>query len=154
VIIEKIYGPLDDESADAMYRDYAKLGTALQLPPDMWPKDRGAFNRYYDERMAGLRASDAAIRVGRGLLYPQHAALWYRAIMPFARFLTAGLLPDHLRNDFGLPWSGRHERRFHRTMKALAVTYPRLPQNLRHWFKNYCLSELDTFSRRAGRVGA
>jgi uncharacterized protein (DUF2236 family) len=152
VIIEKIYGPLDDESADAMYRDYAKLGTALQLPPDMWPKDRAAFNRYYDERMAGLRASDAAIRVGRGLLYPQHAALWYRAIMPFARFLTAGLLPDHLRDDFGLPWSGRHERRFHRTMKALALAYPKLPQGLRHWFKNYCLSELDTFSRRAGRV--
>jgi len=150
-IIEKIYGPLDDESADAMYQDYAKLGTALQLPPGKWPKDRDAFNRYYDGRMAGLRASGAAVRVGRGLLYPEHAALWYRVIMPFARFLTAGLLPSHLRSDFGLPWSGRHERRFHRTMKVLAVTYPKLPQPIRHWFKNYCLTELDT-SRQAARA--
>lgn len=151
IIIEKIYGPLDDESADAMYRDYAKLGTALQLPPDMWPKDREAFTRYYGERMASLRASDAAIRVGRGLLYPKRAALWYRAIMPLARFLTAGLLPEQLRNDFGLPWSRRHERRFHRTMKVLAVAYPKLPQHIRHWFKNYCLAELDAFTRRAVR---
>ena len=148
-IIEKIYGPLDDESADAMYQDYARLGTALQLPPDKWPKDREEFNLYYEERMANLRASDAAVRVGRGLLYPKRAALWYRAIMPFARFLTAGLLPDQLRQDFGLPWSGRHERRFHRIMKVLAVTYPRLPQGIRHWFKNYCLSELETSRRRA-----
>jgi uncharacterized protein (DUF2236 family) len=148
-IIEKIYGPLDDESADAMYQDYAKLGTALQLPPDKWPKDREEFNRYYDERMANLRASDAAVQVGRGLLYPKRASLWYRAIMPFARFLTAGLLPDHVRQDFGLPWSGRHERRFHRTMKVLAVTYPKLPQGVRHWFKNYCLNGLETSPRRA-----
>ena len=151
-IIEKIYGPLDDESSDAMYQDYAKLGTALQLPADMWPKDREAFSRYYDKRMANLRAGDAAVRVGRGLLYPKHAALWYRAIMPFARFLTAGLLPGPLRNDFGLPWSVHHERRFHRTMKILAVTYPKLPQGIRHWFKNYCLAELDTTSRQAFRA--
>ncbi|WP_458779642.1 oxygenase MpaB family protein [Arthrobacter sp. D3-16] len=148
-IIEKIYGRLDDDSADAMYQDYARIGTALQLPPDKWPKDREEFNRYFDGRMASLRASDAAVRVGRGLLYPKPAALWYRAVMPFGRFLTAGLLPDQLRQDFGLPWSGRHERRFHRTMKVLALTYPKLPQGIRHWFKNYCLSTLETSPRRA-----
>jgi uncharacterized protein (DUF2236 family) len=151
-IIEKIYGPLDDESADAMYQDYAKLGTALQLPPDKWPKDRAAFYRYYDERLHTLRADHHAVRVGRGLLYPKRAALWYHAIMPFARFLTAGLLPRQLRKDFGLPWSDRHERRFDRTMKALAVVYPKLPQGIRHWFKNYCLNQLQTSPRQPVRA--
>jgi uncharacterized protein (DUF2236 family) len=151
-VIEKIYGPLDDESADAMYRDYAKLGTALQLPERMWPEDRAAFARYWDGRIRALRADENAVRFGRGLLYPKHAALWYRAIMPFARFLTAGLLPGQLRSDFGLPWSDRHERRFNRTFKILAVAYPKLPQGIRHWFKNYCLNQLDTPSRQA--VGA
>jgi uncharacterized protein (DUF2236 family) len=152
-IIEKIYGPLDDESADAMYRDYARIGTALQLPPDMWPKDRAAFSRYWDGRISNLRAEDSGIRVGRGLLYPQHTALWYRAIMPPARFLTAGLLPDQLRQDFGLPWSGGHERRFNRTMRVLAVVYPRFPRRIRHWFKDYCLNSLDADIRAHGRPG-
>jgi uncharacterized protein (DUF2236 family) len=143
-IIEKIYGPLDDESADAMYRDYAKIGTALQLPERMWPEDRAAFRRYWDERIRTLRADENAVRVGRGLLYPERAAPWHRAGMPAARFLTAGLLPHQLRQDFGLPWSDRHERRFHRTMRALALTYPKLPQGIRHWFKNYCLNQLAT----------
>ena len=151
-IIEKIYGPLDDESADAMYRDYAKLGTALQLPERMWPEDRAAFRRYWDERIRALRADENAVRVGRGLLYPQRAALWYRAIMPFARFLTAGFLPHQLRSDFGLPWSDGHERRFHRTMKALALFYPKLPQGIRHWFKNYCLNQLETSPRQRLRA--
>jgi uncharacterized protein (DUF2236 family) len=148
-IIEKIYGPLDDESADAMYRDYAKLGTALQLPERMWPEDRAAFARYWDGRIRALRADENAVRFGRGLLYPGHTALWYRAIMPFARFLTAGLLPYQLRSDFGLPWSDSRERRFNRTFKILAVTYPKLPQRVRHWFKDYCLDQLKTPSPQA-----
>ncbi len=152
-IIEKIYGPLDDESADAMYQDYARIGTALQLPAGMWPADRAAFGRYWDERISTLRAEGGGVRVGRGLLYPKHTALWYRAIMPSARFLTAGLLPDQLRQDFGLPWSGRRERRFNRTMRVLAVAYPRLPRRIRHWFKDYCLNSLDADIRANSQPG-
>jgi hypothetical protein len=33
---EKIHGPLDDASADVVYREYAKIDTALQLPEKMW----------------------------------------------------------------------------------------------------------------------
>lgn len=150
-IIEKIYGPLDDDSADAMYQDYARIGTALQLPPGMWPKDRAEFHRYWADRVATLHAEDAGVRVGRGLLFPKHTALWYRAIIPPARFLTAGLLPHQLREDFGLAWSDRHERRFNRTFRILAVAYPRLPQGIRYWFKNYCLHELDKDLKRNAR---
>ncbi|WP_240720970.1 oxygenase MpaB family protein [Pseudarthrobacter sp. NamE2] len=142
-IIEKIYGPLDDESADAMYRDYARIGTVLQLPPGLWPEDRAAFRRYWDGRIATLRAEDEGVLVGRGLLYPKHTALWYRVIIPPARFLTAGFLPEQLRKDFGLPWNERRQRRFDRTLRVLAVVYPKLPRAIRHWFKDYCLSELD-----------
>ncbi|WP_457946563.1 oxygenase MpaB family protein [Pseudarthrobacter sp. alpha12b] len=141
-VIGKIYGPLDDDAADAIYQHYARLGTALQLPPDMWPKDRAAFRRYWEEQLGCLRAGEAALQVARDLLHPANVPWWYRGIMPAARFLTAGLLPGQLRQDFGLDWSGRQERRFHRTMRILALTYPRLPQRLRHSYKNYCLNKL------------
>lgn len=141
-ILTRVYGPLDDETADAMYRKYAELGTALQLPARMWPEDRAAFARYWEERLATLRADDAAVQIGRSLLYPAAAPLWYRTLMPPARFMTAGLLTEQLRDDFGLPWNARSERRFQRTMSALAVTYPRLPRRVRHWVKDYCLGAL------------
>lgn len=141
-VFDRIYGPFDDDAADAMYRDYAKLGTALQLPAELWPEDRAAFRRYYEPRLAALSAHDAAVRVGRGLLYPGRAPLWYRMVMPLARFLTAGFLPHPLRQDFGLPWSRHHERGFNLTMKGLAVVYPRMPRGIRHWFKDYCLGQL------------
>ena len=142
-VFERVYGPLDEETADLMYRDYAKLGTALQLPAELWPADRAAFRVYWNSRIESLNADDAAVRVAHGLLHPKGGPLWYRAVMPFARFLTAGLLPDHLRDGFGLPWSASHGRRFDFTMKCTAVVYPRLPQRIRHWFKNYCLGQLD-----------
>ena len=142
-VFERVYGPLDQESADQMYRDYAKLGTALQLPAELWPADRAAFRAYWDSRIESLRADDAAVRIAHGLLHPRTGPLWYRAVMPFARFVTAGFLPDHLRQDFGLAWSTGHGRRFDLTMRCTAVVYPRLPQRIRHWFKNYCLGQLD-----------
>ncbi|GGH99875.1 oxygenase MpaB family protein [Arthrobacter liuii] len=150
-IIERIYGPLDDDSADSMYRDYAKLGTALQLPASKWPADRAAFAAYWEGQLSTLRAEEAGAGVAHGLLYPKHTALWYRAIIPPARFLTAGLLPEQLREDFGLPWNERRERRFDRTMRILAVAYPRLPVGIRHWFKDYCLRELEKDLRKAAR---
>lgn len=141
-ILTRVYGPLDDETADAMYHKYAELATALQLPARMWPEDRAAFARYWEEHLATLRADDAAVQIGRSLLYPAAAPLWYRTLMPPARFMTAGLLTEQLRADFGLPWNARSERRFQRTMAALAVAYPRLPRWVRHWVKDYCLGAL------------
>lgn len=143
-VYEKIYGALDEEAADLVYREYAKIGTALQLPAELWPADRSAFGAYWDECLQSLEADDVSVRVARELLHPPDPQLWQRLAMPLARFLTAGLLPDKLRDRFGLPWSARRRRLFDRTMQLSAVLYPRLPQRIRHSFKNYCLDQLKT----------
>src|ERR1700758_3703173 len=44
---EFLYGPLDDESADAVYLDARKLGTTLQVRTGMWPADRAAFDEFW-----------------------------------------------------------------------------------------------------------
>jgi uncharacterized protein (DUF2236 family) len=143
-IHDKIYGPLDDETAELMYQDYAKLGTVLQLPPDLWPADRAAFRTYWYPRLQSLELDGVAVRVGRDLLYPPAGPLWLRMSMPAIRFITAGLLPDHLRRGYGLPWSERHSRLFDRTTRWSAMVYPRLPRPLRHFAKNYCLGRIRT----------
>lgn len=139
---EKIYGPLDEASADVVYREYARLGTALQLPGTMWPADRAAFRKYWDRTLAGLEANEVARRVARDLLYPSAGPVVMRLVMPLVRLITAGLLPRRLRKDFRLPWNQRHRFCFERTIDLFARVYPLLPQRLRHWPKNYYLSQL------------
>jgi uncharacterized protein (DUF2236 family) len=142
-VYERVHGTLDAGTADRVYREYARIGTALQLPAGLWPADRGAFDAYWTGRLAGLAPAPHAVRVAHELLHPVAGTVWLRALMPLARLLTAGLLPDSLREAYGLPWDARRQRRFERVMRALAAVYPRLPQGIRHWPKKYYLARID-----------
>ena len=51
---EFLYGPLDDEAADAVYQDAKKLGTTLQVRDDMWPADRIAFDEFWKRTLDEL----------------------------------------------------------------------------------------------------
>ena len=42
------------------------LATTLQVPPEMWPADRAAFDRYWQESLAKVHIDDAV----RDYLYP------------------------------------------------------------------------------------
>ena len=137
-----LYGPLDDDTADDIYREYSRLGTSLQVPPQLWPEDRAAFRRYWNEQLA-LLTTDAATRaVAHELLHSRTAPFWYRAALPLARLVTAGLLPPHVRELFDFPWSARRQRRFDRVLGGIRLIYPRLPRVLRHWPKNHYLRRL------------
>ena len=68
---ESLYGPLDDDAADAVYRDASKLGTTLQVREAMWPADRVAFDEFWkrsldrlQHRSAGPRAPSRDCRDG------------------------------------------------------------------------------------------
>jgi uncharacterized protein (DUF2236 family) len=62
-----------------------------------------------------------------------------RAAMPLVRLATAGLLPENLREAYGLPLD---RRRYDRTMRVVALLYPRLPRRLRTWPRHHYLSGL------------
>lgn len=141
-VYEQVFGPLDDDTADRMYKDYARIGTTLQLPPGMWPVDRAAFAEYWNGQVARLVPDEKACLIAHDLLYPAAGPALMRLLMPLARFLTAGLLPSHLREGFGLEWSAAHSRRYHLTMQLVGRVYPLLPRKLRHWPKDYCLGTL------------
>ena len=142
-VYERIHGPLDDASADVIYREYAKIGTALQLPAELWPADRSAFREYWDRGLASLKVDEVSVRVAHDLLYPSAVPLWLRLTMPLARLLTAGLLPGSLRKDFRLPWGKGHRRRFEGIMRLLAVVNPILPKRVRHWPRDHYLGQID-----------
>jgi len=127
-----VFGPLSDDDAEAVYRDYAVLGTALQVPAGMWPPTRQDFAEYW--RNAGQELStDATTRaVADTLLHPRAGPVWLRLAMPLARLVTAGLLEPGERALFELPWSPGRQRRFSVVLSFLRTVYPRLPRRLRH----------------------
>ena len=65
-IYRTFVGEIDDQEADRLYREGMSLGTTLQVPPEMWPADRAAFDRYWQESLEKVHIDDAV----REYLYP------------------------------------------------------------------------------------
>lgn len=138
---EQIFGPLTPDDADAVYQDYAVLGSALQMPRELWPADRNAFRGYWDAATAALHTDDETRAIARDVLHPSRVPLWLRAIMPFARLVTAGLLTTEQRVLYGLAWSERDQERYDRAIRMTAALYPRLPKRLRCWPRDHYLRQ-------------
>lgn len=142
LVHERLIGPLSEADLDRVYADYASIGTALQLPPELWPADRAAFAAYWRSQLPGLRVDATTLGVAESLLYPRTGPLWLRLGMPLARLVTAGLLPARIRNQFRLSWGPRRERRFDLAIAVLRTVNRMLPRRLRQWPKNALLREI------------
>lgn len=146
---ERVHGPLDEEHAETVYRQYAVVGTSLQVPEAAWPADRAAFRRWWDDRLAHLEVDDEARAVARDLLRPRGPA-WLRAVMPVVALVTAALLPPTVRDAYGLPWDDRRARRADRLLTVVAAVWPHVPRRLRTLPRDLYLRAL----RRRLRDGA
>ncbi|MCU1424773.1 MAG: hypothetical protein JWM51_1064 [Microbacteriaceae bacterium] len=133
VMHDAVFGALPTDDAESLYAEYRRIGTALQMPAELWPENRAAFRDYWQQALEALAVDDESRRVARDLLFPAGGPWWIRALMPVMRFLTAGMLPESLRAQFGLPWNERRARGYRRVIRLTAVVYPRLPGALRHW---------------------
>ncbi len=142
MVRERLVGPLSEAELDAVYEDYAIVGTSLQVEPGMWPRDRAAFAEYWSAAIAELSVDDTVLAVGRSLLHPPSVPLWLRVSMPLARLVTAGLLPAAVREAFRLPWDARRARRFERAMTIMAAVNRMLPRAIREWPKRHLLARL------------
>ena len=51
-IHEMVLPPMDDETAERLYREYAVLGTELGMPEGFWPANRADFAEYWKRTCA------------------------------------------------------------------------------------------------------
>ncbi|OBG37220.1 oxygenase MpaB family protein [Mycobacterium sp. E3198] len=147
-IYRTFVGELDDEEADRLYRDGMALGTTLQVPPEMWPPDRAAFDRYWQESLAKVHIDDTvreflypiAVSRVRGFSLPR----WLqRRSEDFNLLITTGFLPQRFRDEMRLPWDAAKQRRFDRLMRVVGAVNNLLPRRVREFPFNWMLWDLD-----------
>jgi uncharacterized protein (DUF2236 family) len=96
-------GELEGEQAERHYREGMALGTTLQVPPEMWPPDRAAFDRYWRDSLEHVHIDEAV----RAYLYPIAVARLRGMALPrslrrvpesLALLITSGFLPQRFRD--------------------------------------------------------
>lgn len=124
---DALYSPLPDAVADEVYTVSGRLGTSLQLPAQLWPPTRAAFAEYWERMLPTLAVGEEARAVAAGILHPARGAVpcWLRVALPLGRLATAALLPDGIRDAYGLPRRPRRERAALAFVRALARVTPR-----------------------------
>jgi uncharacterized protein (DUF2236 family) len=147
-IYRTFIGERADEDADRHYREGMALATTLQVPPEMWPADRAAFDRYWQESLAKVHIDDAV----RDYLYPIAAGRTRGVTLPrqlqrlsddFGLLITTGFLPQRFREEMRLPWDASHQRRFDRMMAVLRAVNRMMPRFLRRFPFNVLLWDVD-----------
>jgi uncharacterized protein (DUF2236 family) len=141
-------GEMDDQDADRHYREAVVLGSTLQVPPEMWPADRAAFDRYWQEQLDKVRIDDTV----RGFLYPIAVGRIRALRLPeFVRrqpeklslLLTAGFLPQRFRDEMRFPWDAATQRRFDRLIAVFRTVNNAMPRFVRRFPFNVLLWDLD-----------
>jgi uncharacterized protein (DUF2236 family) len=150
---ELLYGPLDDEAADAVYRDARKLGTTLQVRADMWPPNRIAFDEFWKRSLDELRIDPPVRDHLHGVAAMAFLPAPLRLLAGrFNLFATTGFLPDEFRTHMRLSWSGAQQRRFEWLLTALRVADRVIPREV--WVLGYqlYLRDMRSRARRGKRV--
>ncbi|MBF6174475.1 oxygenase MpaB family protein [Nocardia blacklockiae] len=147
----RMRGPMEPELAEEFYRYSARLGTTLQMRPELWPADRAAFFRYWDENLARRTIDEPVRRYFNDLIDLRMTPRPVQVVFGrFHRFTVTALLPQHLRDEMGMTWTARDERRFRLVLKAISAVWTRLPAVLRAAPLNTYLADM-RLRRRLGR---
>ena len=159
--VHRLFGPSVDERYldEVLYPHAKRLGTTLQVTEEMWPADRAAFEAYWKEGSSASRWTTSPARYLR-TASPTSASSSRRSarsaarsrwlLRPVGELMTGGFLPPEFRDELGLPWDDRRQRRFDRVAARRRAGRAPAPAPLREFPLNLYLR--DTQRRlRTGR---
>jgi uncharacterized protein (DUF2236 family) len=123
--------PLSADEKSLYYEDSKKLAQLFGIPDLIIPASPADFNAYMMRMVMSdaLAVGPMARSLAHEIVYPRPWLL--RPAAPLFRVVTAGLLPERLRNAYGLSWNERREKIFRLVAKAVRYSRPLLPRPLR-----------------------
>ena len=136
--IPLLYGlvvqPLTLEERDTYCREAAPIALDLGARSADVPRAWSELERYLDRMYASgaIRVGPEARELAEAVLAPPFASA-VPLLAGMNRLLTAGLLPDAVRREYGFAWNEAADRRLHRLVRALAVMRRATPQVIALW---------------------
>jgi uncharacterized protein (DUF2236 family) len=124
------------------------LATTLQVPAEMWPADRAAFEQYWNDMLEQIHIDDAV----REFLYPIAVVRLGRLRLPkplqqayehLTLLITSGFLPQRMREEMQLPWDAGRQKQFDSVITVIRTVNDALPRFIRHFPFNVALLDLD-----------
>jgi uncharacterized protein (DUF2236 family) len=105
VMHETFVRPLGEAERQAFYEDMKVVAQLFGTPATVIPASFSDFRAYQRERLASgeILVTDAAREVAETVLRPP-VTVALRPALEALRLLTAGLLPESLREQYDLPW--------------------------------------------------
>lgn len=123
--------PLSAHEKSQYYSETKKLGVLFGIPEAVVPASLEDFSNYMSERITGdtIAVGPTAHVLAREILHPRPLVLKIGG--PLSSFVTAGLLPERLREAYRLRWNERREKAFQLLAKTIRQLLPLTPAVLR-----------------------
>lgn len=131
---ELFVGPLSVSRRERYYREAARFAGLFGVTDQVLPATYEAFMEYVRamERSELLTVGDQARGLARHVLGPPLPAV-LKVSRPPLSALTAALLPDRLRRQFGVRWGVRERALAGAVARAVRLTIGTWPHRLRYW---------------------
>lgn len=124
--------PLTPAEQDTFYQESKEVAHLLGLPPDKMPGTVDDLRQYVYHMVHSKRlvATSQALQLAQQLLFPPAPAI-LRPLMHLNLQVTCALLPQPVREIYGLEWDSHRQLVFDLSARGIRTIIPRLPMYLR-----------------------
>jgi uncharacterized protein (DUF2236 family) len=132
-LYETFVRPLQQAEREAYWDDYLVVGELFGLPRSDAPATYAAYRDYMAERLASpdLHVLPDAREICHTIIYEMPVPRPNGPFVAGLHFLVIGLLPERVREMYGIRWSSWHQRTFDALAFAHRRTLPIVPRPVR-----------------------
>lgn len=131
LLYERCLGPLPRADRERLVAEQTLFAHACGVPDDRCPASLAEFEAYFERMVAEeLRVTPAARAVADSMA-TSAAPVALRPAFAVHSLVTAGLLPPTVREDYGMAWTARRQRRLDAWLRAVGTGVRVAPVALR-----------------------
>jgi len=133
VTYETFVRRLGETERERFWRDFRLVGQLFGLGASEMPGDYGDFRDYYEAKLAGdeLFVTEDARELGKKVAFEVPVSLVRRGPLAAVNLAVLGLLPERVRDLYGLEWGAAHQTAFRAMATSLRVGGLVIPARLR-----------------------
>lgn len=129
---ERFVGPLRPAEKERYYQEMKRQATVLRVPEEVLPDTFQDFRAYVEETIPALEVSDDARAMRDGIVSPD-VPFVLRPVSAWLRALTIAMLPERIREGFGLGQSTAQRAAAEMSSAVLRFFLPLVPKRVRLW---------------------